>query len=99
MMSCTYGELSPVEGKSQRELNYNGIYSVALCPVTRYNAQLIACQLAIVNSSHSKWNHSLLQPPNFPDSLTAEGLRAVTDPGLFKKRLKTHFFSLAFCVC
>ena len=26
-------------------------------------------------------------------------LRAVTDPGLFRKRLKTHFFSLAFCVC
>ena len=26
-------------------------------------------------------------------------LRAVTDPGLFRKRLKTHFFSLAFCIC
>jgi len=26
-------------------------------------------------------------------------LRAVTDPELVKKRLKTHFFSLAFCVC
>ena len=26
-------------------------------------------------------------------------LRAVTDPELFRKRLKTHFFSLAFCVC
>ena len=26
-------------------------------------------------------------------------LRAVTDPGFFRKLLKTHFFSLAFCVC
>ena len=26
-------------------------------------------------------------------------LRAVTDPGLFRKRLKTHVFSLAFCAC
>ena len=26
-------------------------------------------------------------------------LRAATDPGRFRKRLKTHFFSLAFCVC
>jgi len=26
-------------------------------------------------------------------------LRADTGPGLFRKRLKTHFFSLTFCVC
>ena len=26
-------------------------------------------------------------------------VRAVTDPGLFRKRLKTHFFSLVFGVC
>jgi len=39
-----------------------------------------------------------LSGPSSWNSLPKD-LRAVTDPGLFRKRLKTHFFTLAFCVC
>jgi len=34
-----------------------------------------------------------------PFGMELTALCAVTDPGLFRKRLKTHIFSLAFCVC
>jgi len=48
---CRYDELyvSAIEGKSQREFNRNDVsIHVALCPVTRYNTQLIAWHVTVV---------------------------------------------------